>query len=209
MANVIIDEKYSICRTDDGHRVFDLVVNDQLVRRFPRLEGDFLHMPDADYIMAQGTFLGESMPPAVLVSEYEYEQPSIYDPFYYMIHNIRSDTRDIPVDFYRLISDTETLNTLASNLENDNHRLIFVYINTTDEQSFIDLIKKFHDKFSEEYFFIFINLELVLSGYPNVLSDYYNMYVIGSGLYGVIDAAKSFINNSGNNPEMSNICVIE
>jgi len=98
MANVIIDEKYSICGTDDGHRVFDLVVNDQLVRRFPRLEGDFLHMPDADYVMAQGTFLGEGMPPAVLVSEYEYEQPSIYDPFYYMIHSIRSDAVDIPVN---------------------------------------------------------------------------------------------------------------
>lgn len=209
MADVIIDEKYSMCWTDDQHRVFDLVVNDQLVRRFPRLEGDFLHIPDQDYEMAQGTFLGEGMPPAVLVSEYEYEQPSIYDPFYYMIHSIRSDARDIPVNFYRLISDAEALNTLASNLENDNHRLIFVYINTTDEQSFIDLIKTFHNKFSEEYFFIFINLELVLSGYPNIISDYYNMYVIGSGLYGVIDAAKSLINNTGTTPEMSNICVIE
>jgi len=71
------------------------------------------------------------------------------------------------------------------------------------------LIKKFHDKFSEEYFFIFINLELILSGYPNILSNYYNMYVIRGGLYGVIDAAKSLINNISTNSEMSNICVIE
>lgn len=42
MARYTIDEKYSLCFTDDQNRVLDLVVNDNLVRSFPRLDGDYV-----------------------------------------------------------------------------------------------------------------------------------------------------------------------